>query len=781
MKSACQPSHRAGNRLPQVAVMIAAFGMLAAEAPAGPPNDLWCQQAAHHACVAVTYAPDGQTIASVGADEFGNHGTIKIWNALDGTLLQTIGPLPAYPYWLRYSRDGTTIVVGGSQMQYFRLYPITVWRVSDGKLVNAIHEYSAVYAGALSPDGTLLAVGLGSAYGAHPRRIRLYSFPELTFVREIKLTTSMGYAESLEFSSDGTLLVTGHAFGQPQDTKVRIWRVSDGSLVRTISGHQLTHTRGTFSPDGTMVATTSPDGYMKVWRVSDGALLHSEFRSGKHGQVVAFSPDGKWLLWEYDFYTDFFRVPNFSIGASYNLGIGAFTIEFAPDGQAWGRDTDTWGGGLCVATMPPVDILGAGGSVEISVGADVTGAERAGGLPAARAHPRFLSDPAAGAEHDGRDWLWCQSFAGYARAVSCDPDSQQLLASGRKDNAGRGLLTARFITDGTPVWGVDTVGEPFWVDWASTGDVVACGGGRYMDAFNYPLSLRSAATGAEITASLEEGPVLAGAFSPDGSILAAGVGSLTGQKVKLYQVPTLAVLREIPVESDVVSIEFSRDGTHLATGHGWGQPWDGAVRLWRVADGVQVGTLTTGSGGLALDLEFSPVGNLLAVSNAWGDGLLTLWNVQRRELVSQITRDNIGRYLGFSADGSFLTWTYWPPDQYPYYDHIRVWDGATLASLEGQLEGIKYTPDGKSLCVTAFPGSACVAMTPFPSQWVVGDLNCDGLVDFGDINPFVKALTNPASYRADYATCNILNADCNNDGLVDFGDINPFVRLLLNP
>ncbi|MEW6199632.1 MAG: hypothetical protein AB1601_13335 [Planctomycetota bacterium] len=63
----------------------------------------------------------------------------------------------------------------------------------------------------------------------------------------------------------------------------------------------------------------------------------------------------------------------------------------------------------------------------------------------------------------------------------------------------------------------------------------------------------------------------------------------------------------------------------------------------------------------------------------------------------------------------------------------------------------------------------------------IGDLNCDDHVDFGDINPFVMALTNPARYQATYPDCNRLNGDCNGDARADFGDINPFVRLLANP
>ncbi len=63
-------------------------------------------------------------------------------------------------------------------------------------------------------------------------------------------------------------------------------------------------------------------------------------------------------------------------------------------------------------------------------------------------------------------------------------------------------------------------------------------------------------------------------------------------------------------------------------------------------------------------------------------------------------------------------------------------------------------------------------------QRVPGDLNCDGVVNFSDINPFVLALTDPAGYAAAFPGCNLLNADINGDGVVDFSDINPFVALL---
>jgi len=63
-------------------------------------------------------------------------------------------------------------------------------------------------------------------------------------------------------------------------------------------------------------------------------------------------------------------------------------------------------------------------------------------------------------------------------------------------------------------------------------------------------------------------------------------------------------------------------------------------------------------------------------------------------------------------------------------------------------------------------------------QRLPGDMNCDGVLNFGDINPFVLALSNPAAYEAVFPDCDLDNADCNGDGAVNFGDINPFVTLM---
>ena len=58
-------------------------------------------------------------------------------------------------------------------------------------------------------------------------------------------------------------------------------------------------------------------------------------------------------------------------------------------------------------------------------------------------------------------------------------------------------------------------------------------------------------------------------------------------------------------------------------------------------------------------------------------------------------------------------------------------------------------------------------------------MNCDGIVNYADINPFVASLNYPSGIGWPYANCPWLNGDINGDGTVSYADINAFVALLL--
>jgi elongation factor P hydroxylase len=62
---------------------------------------------------------------------------------------------------------------------------------------------------------------------------------------------------------------------------------------------------------------------------------------------------------------------------------------------------------------------------------------------------------------------------------------------------------------------------------------------------------------------------------------------------------------------------------------------------------------------------------------------------------------------------------------------------------------------------------------------ILGDMNCDCVVDIDDVDAFVLALLDATAYDTAYPSCEILNADILTDGNVDSGDAQGFVDLLV--
>ena len=66
----------------------------------------------------------------------------------------------------------------------------------------------------------------------------------------------------------------------------------------------------------------------------------------------------------------------------------------------------------------------------------------------------------------------------------------------------------------------------------------------------------------------------------------------------------------------------------------------------------------------------------------------------------------------------------------------------------------------------------------FTGAFPLGDLNCDGRFDGGDIDPFFLALGDPMAYAEQFPTCDPLLGDLSRDGRLDGGDIDPFFACL---
>jgi agmatine deiminase len=100
-------------------------------------------------------------------------------------------------------------------------------------------------------------------------------------------------------------------------------------------------------------------------------------------------------------------------------------------------------------------------------------------------------------------------------------------------------------------------------------------------------------------------------------------------------------------------------------------------------------------------------------------------------------------------------------------------------NASGQVTFLIYAERGSAsgYAKTTYHDYVAVTVTQI-TQSLAGDVNCDGVVNFGDINPFIMTLTDPEGWQTLYPECHLLNADANGNGSVSFDDINPFIALL---
>lgn len=117
-------------------------------------------------------------------------------------------------------------------------------------------------------------------------------------------------------------------------------------------------------------------------------------------------------------------------------------------------------------------------------------------------------------------------------------------------------------------------------------------------------------------------------------------------------------------------------------------------------------------------------------------------------------------------------------------------DGVVLRTFTHTLPGSQLGFDAVGIgdvnadCALDFLCSAAagnrvyiLAGNPAP---IDGDLNCDCLVNLGDIDPFVLALLDPVAYQIAFPGCSINQADLNADGVIDGRDVLGMVQRLMS-
>ena len=165
------------------------------------------------------------------------------------------------------------------------------------------------------------------------------------------------------------------------------------------------------------------------------------------------------------------------------------------------------------------------------------------------------------------------------------------------------------------------------------------------------------------------------AFSPDGHMLVSGS---TDHTVKLWNINTgqcLYTLQEH--ENEVWSVAFSPDGSTLASGCD-----DQKIRLWNVQTGQCLRTFH-GHTSWVLSVAFSPDGSTLA--SGCDDQKIRLWNVQTGQCLRTFHGHSNGiRSITFSPNGQILASG---SEDYT----VKLWDvntGECLKTFQGHSNGI---------------------------------------------------------------------------------------------
>jgi WD40 repeat protein/tetratricopeptide (TPR) repeat protein len=454
-------------------------------------------------------------------------------------------------------------------------------------------------------------------------------------------------------------------------------------------------TAAAFSPLGDLVATGSMSGAVHVWQPTTGRLVAAPLRHGTVVVSVEFGPDGRQLVTRDA--GGIVRVWDLAGSAVPPSAVAPSELstptELSPRSRRLAQDLDLVRL-LDTQTGRLVGGLRHGGSI-VTMAFSPDGRRLVAGCTdgAARVWDALTGRP-LGDWVRHRGWVSHADFspdgrlvvtAGQDRVASIwNPETARQVAELRHDQAVR---WAEFSPDGRHV--VTGTG-----DFASPGEFYAplsdprrTGEARVWDV----------ATGRPVTPPVRHaGAVQRAVFSPDGRrfLTVAAGGPDSRNVVQVWETATgRPVSGPLVHPQGVFVVVFSpetssgRTGRLLATGC-----IDGGVRLWDVAAGQAVRTLSGHSGAVS-QVAFSEDGRRLVTASE--DGTARLWDVVGGQLIAVLPHASAVGRASFADDGYSITtscqngtvrtWWLGPPDTRPAED----W--AALARL---LSGGRADPEG---------------------------------------------------------------------------------------
>ncbi|MBD1843590.1 AAA-like domain-containing protein [Cyanobacteria bacterium FACHB-63] len=199
-------------------------------------------------------------------------GAVERWG-LDGTPIEpTIKPGIGAIQGLDFHPLGTLLVIAGQDKR------LRVWNLQRAVARSWLAHDAPIQKVVFNRDGRSIASS--SLDGT----VKLWETDTGKF-----LTSFVGHdGEVRAIAFSDSIVATGGL-----DRTIKLWRL-DGTLIKTLTGHQDQVSSLAFSPDGTLIASASLDKTIKLWKHT-GELITtlSGHIDGVHS--VAFNPDGTLL------------------------------------------------------------------------------------------------------------------------------------------------------------------------------------------------------------------------------------------------------------------------------------------------------------------------------------------------------------------------------------------------------------------------------------------------------------------------------------------------------